>query len=192
METINKESKKSLMALTPDKNLWVFGYGSLMWNPEFAYVEGHQARIYGFHRRLCLWSMRYRGTEENPGLVVGMAPGGSCLGMAFRVDDSVIHETMEYLFERELISNAYRPVVKPIHLVNGKKANALTFVSKKEHRQYAPKMSIEKITQIVSNAHGPRGSNSDYIINTADYLENMGIHKTEIHNVAERLKSTSR
>ena len=119
---------------------------------------------------------------------MGMPPGGSCLGMGFRVKDIAIPETLDYLFERELISNAYRPVMKSIHLDDGRIRTALTFVSKPEHRQFAPKMSINKITEIVTNAHGPKGSNIEYIINTAEHLEKMGIKNTEIHQVANQLK----
>ncbi len=160
-----------------------------MWNPEFEYEESNIARIYGFHRRLCLWSVRYRGTDENPGLVMGLASGGSCLGMAFRVPDSQIGPTLEYLYVRELISDAYRPVIKPVYLSGGEIHHALTFVSKTEHPQFAPKMSIKTITGITSRAIGPRGSNSEYIINTARHLDSMGIFDTEIHQVATQLEN---
>jgi cation transport protein ChaC len=179
----------SLKNLAPQSNLWVFGYGSLMWNPEFEYEESNIARIYGFHRRLCLWSVRYRGTDENPGLVMGMASGGSCLGVVFKVADANIQPTLEYLYEREMISDAYRPVIKPVHLSGGGVRKALTFVSKPGHPQFAPKMSIETITDITSRAFGPRGTNSEYIINTARHLDSIGIFNTEIHQVATQLKN---
>jgi len=179
----------SLKSLAPQSNLWVFGYGSLMWNPEFEYEQSSIAKVYGFHRRLCLWSVRYRGTAKNPGLVVGMASGGSCLGMIFKVPDANIKPTLEYLHEREMISDAYRPLIKRAHLINGDIFNALTFVSKTRHPQFAPKMSIETITDITSNAIGPRGSNSEYIINTARHLNSIGIFNTEIHQVAAQLEN---
>ncbi len=181
--------RRKLIKRVPKTNLWVFGYGSLMWNPEFQHTESQNARLYGYHRRLCLWSVRYRGTPKNPGLVVGMAKGGSCSGVAFKIKDEDIRKTVAYLYEREMISNAYKPVVKPVYLSDGRIAEALTFVSKVHHPQYANKMSIEKICQIVDTANGPRGSNAEYVINTAAHLDSIGIFNSEIHQVANKLKS---
>lgn len=186
---VQDEIRSQLFKLAPKSNLWVFGYGSLMWNPEFTYTESTTARLYGYHRRLCLWSVRYRGTPEKPGLVVGMAPGGSCSGIAFKVKDVDIESTIDYLYEREMVSNAYKPIIKDTHLSDKRIVRALTFVSKPDHPQYAEKMSIAKITNVVADAHGPKGSNIEYIINTAAHLQTIGIDNTEIHHVANKLKS---
>ena len=175
--------------LLPRSDLWVFGYGSLMWKPGFDYCESVPGRIYGFSLRLCLWSTRYRGTPRQPGLVAGLAPGGSCRGMAFRLRDNEHESVFEYLYEREMISKAYHPVVKPVHLQNGEAVNALVFASDRNHRQYAPKMSSSEIVAIIRGASGPMGSNTEYILNTVEHLDEMGILDTELHHIARLLQS---
>ena len=107
----------------PEGDFWVFGYGSLMWDPGFNYVDSRPAFLFGYHRRLCLWSIHYRGTSANPGLVLGLDAGGSCKGMGFKVSPRNKVEVCEYLKEREMLSNAYKPVVKPIYLENGEAVN---------------------------------------------------------------------
>ena len=166
---------------------WVFGYGSLMWNPEFGHEESHPARLYGYNRALCLWSVRYRGSPQNPGLVAGLAPGGCCRGMVFRFEKRHGSKVLEYLFERELISDAYRPTIKNCYLENGKRVAALAFISKTDHNQYAQRMPAEEAAAIVANASGPRGSNRDYVENTVSHLDSLGIRRTELHRIASLL-----
>ena len=100
-------------------DLWVFGYGSLMWRPGFAHVETHRARLFGYRRALCIASFVHRGTPERPGLVLGLDRGGSCLGLAFRVPGEREGEVIDYLRERELVTNVYLERRLPIRLDNG-------------------------------------------------------------------------
>ncbi len=174
----------------PEHDLWVFGYGSLMWNPGFAYTESRPARIFGFHRRLCLWSKQYRGTPEKPGLVLGLAAGGSCNGMAFRLHDQNRNPHLNYLYEREMINDAYQPVVKPVYLEDDRVVTALTFVSKTKHPQFAPEMPIEQAIKVIKYACGPSGTNIDYIINTVSHLDSIGIRDPGLHRIADILSST--
>ena len=171
----------------PDHNLWVFGYGSLMWNPGFAYEESRPARIFGFHRRLCLWSKRYRGTPEKPGLALGLTAGGSCNGVAFRLKDENRNPELDYLYEREMINYAYQPVVKSIYLEDNRVVTALTFASRTEHPQFAPGMSLEQTIKIIKYASGSGGRNIEYIINTVAHLDSMGIRDTFLHQIANTL-----
>lgn len=173
----------------PENPLWVFAYASLMWDPGFAHVDEQTARLYGYNRRLCQWSFRYRGYSEKPGLVAGLAPGGSCTGKAFRIDPAFKTETLEYLHEREMISDAYHPVLKSVHLEDGRKVKALTFVSNRTHEQYAPPRPTSEIARIVSGASGLRGENKDYVFNTVKHLDELGITESELHEVARILKS---
>jgi len=175
----------------PCSNLWVFGYGSLMWKPGFRYLDSGPARLYGFSRRLCLWSIHYRGTPERPGLVVGLIPGGSCHGMAFQIDERCREETLQYLHDREMTNYAYRPIVKSVYLENGNKAEALTFVSRKDHKQFASLNSDNDIINIIKEAEGPMGTNTDYIINTVAHLKEIGIHDTRLCRIANCLKAAS-
>ncbi len=173
----------------PGQSLWVFGYGSLMWNPGFAYEESRPARIFGFHRRLCLWSKIYRGTPEKPGLVLGLAAGGSCNGMAFRLSDENRNPQLDYLYEREMVTDAYQPVVKPVYLEDNRMVTALTFISRTKHPQFAPEMPLEQTVQVVKQAIGPNGTNIDYIINTVAHLDSMGIRDSDLHRIADTLSS---
>ncbi len=173
----------------PERDLWVFGYGSLMWNPGFAYAESRPARIFGFHRKLCIWSHQYRGTPEKPGLVLGLAAGGSCNGMAFRLHDENRNPKLDYLYEREMINYAYQPLVKPVHLRDNRVVAALTFVARTEHPQFAPQMSLEQTIKIIKYARGPSGTNIDYIINTVAHLASMGIRDPGLHRIADTLSS---
>jgi cation transport protein ChaC len=159
-----------------------------MWNPGFPYADASPARLYGYHRRLCLWSIHYRGTKEHPGLVLGLDRGGSCNGMAFRVDAAHIDEAVAYLKEREMLHNAYHPRVKRIYPRKGKPVEALTFVSRPDHPQFANHMNIDKTVSIILSARGERGENCEYVINTVEHLEEFGIYQSELHEVAERLR----
>lgn len=173
----------------PKSGLWIFGYGSLMWNPGFRHIRAEPARLFGYHRRLCLWSIRYRGTPESPGLVVGLAPGGSCRGMAFRLDDTEQDAALEYLYQREMSGFAYRPAIRLIQLDDRTHVRALTFLSRPDHCQYAPRMSTGKIASIIKRASGPMGSNEEYLMNTIGHLERLGMQDTELHRIAACLQN---
>ncbi len=172
----------------PDGDLWVFGYGSLMWNPGFKVEEALPARLYGYHRRLCLWSIHYRGTARCPGLVLGLDRGGSCNGMALCVAPRDIPVASEYLMKREMLNNAYLPVIKKVYLRNGAGVNALTFVSKREHPQFARPLGIAETAAVVLAATGKRGKNCDYVLNTVRHLSKFEITRTTLHAVAEKLR----
>lgn len=174
---------------TPAGDLWVFGYGSLMWAPGFAVQESTAARLYGYHRRLCLWSIHYRGTARCPGLVLGLARGGSCHGLALRVAPQAIQASLAYLRKREMLNNAYRPALKEVYLRRGGRVTALTFVSKPAHAQFAPPLSLAETVAIVRAAAGKHGKNCDYVLNTARHLSKFGIERTALHAVAEQLQS---
>src|SRR5262245_50238224 len=116
---------------------WVFGYGSLMWNPGFDYVEHSQAIIFGYRRSLCVRSWVHRGTQESPGLVLGLDRGGSCRGMAFRVAPETRDEVLDYLRARELVTNVYLERRVPLRLNGGRQATAIAYVVDRSHAQYA-------------------------------------------------------
>ncbi len=163
--------------------LWVFGYGSLMWKPGFSPAESRIARLYGFHRGLCIWSWIYRGTERDPGLVLGLGPGGSCLGVAHRVHGEDRDLAAAYLFKREMVTSVYVPVVRDIRLDDGRKLPALTFVADKRHQQYAGDLSAEEAAAIVQRARGRSGANIDYVSSTCACLDDLGIPCPRLHKV---------
>lgn len=164
-------------------DIWVFGYGSLMWNPGFDFVERRVAYLDGFARRFCMWSMHYRGTEAAPGLVLGLAaaPGARTRGAAFRVAASEAEAVIGYLGERELISAAYREVQTPLRLHAPEEAvEAVTYVVDTAHRQCAAGLSIEEQAEIIAFSRGRRGENREYLFNTVEHLREEGFSEEEL------------
>ena len=157
-------------------DLWVFAYGSLMWRPGFDHEEAVTARLPGAHRALCVYSWFHRGTREQPGLVLGLDRGGSCRGMAYRVRAENRAAVIDYLRERELVTNVYREVWRPIR-IEGPEARferALAYLVDPHHEQYAGKLGREELLALVRNGVGQSGVNADYVISTARHLDQLG------------------
>lgn len=171
-------------------DLWVFGYGSLMWRPGFDYVDQVPALLIGAHRALCVLSHTHRGTPERPGLVLGLDRGGSCKGVAFRVAPENGESVMRYLRKRELDTTAYietRRVVRledPAH----QPVKALLYVVDRADPQYAGNLSREEALEIVRQGRGHSGHNRDYVINTAHHLAKIGIHDPVLAWLTARLR----
>jgi cation transport protein ChaC len=174
------------MAVDMD-DFWVFGYGSLMWNPGFEYQEKMTARAFGYRRSLCVRSWVHRGTQERPGLVLGLDHGGSCRGMAFRVEPSLKGDVVAYLRERELVTHVYKERTMPVLLADGRRTTALTYVIDRAHVQYAGALSVEEAARIVAGAEGKSGANPDYVLNTLSHLKDMGIRDHWLEEVASLL-----
>src|SRR5262245_33360156 len=171
-------------------DLWVFGYGSLMWRPGFAFIEQVEARLVGAHRALCVYSFFHRGTPERPGLVLGLDRGGTCRGVAFRVAASDRAATIAYLRAREQVTAVYRETVRRIWLKRSPEqaVPALTYVVDRAHPQYAGRLSRERQLHLVRQGHGQSGANRDYVIATVTAMEALGIRESELHLLAECIK----
>ena len=174
------------MAVDMD-DFWVFGYGSLMWNPGFAFQEKMTARAFGYRRSLCVRSWVHRGTQERPGLVLGLDRGGSCRGMAFRIAPELRGDVVAYLRERELVTHVYKERTMPVLLADGRRAPALTYVIDRAHVQYAGALSVEEAARIVAGAEGKSGANPDYVLNTLAHMQDMGIRDHWLEEVASLL-----
>lgn len=157
----------------PAHDWWVFAYGSLMWNPGFRHHEARTALLRGFHRRFCVYSLRYRGTPERPGLVLGLAPGGSCRGMTFRVPGEEGESVLEYLWEREMVTGVYQPRWISVRTAAGP-VDALTFVADPSHQQYCQLDPVDTAA-LIKQGIGQRGPCRDYLVNTDQHLREMGI-----------------
>lgn len=158
-------------------DFWVFGYGSLMWRPGFEFAEAVPAHLHGAHRALCIRSHVYRGTPERPGLVLGLDRGGSCRGLAFRVPRAEREPVLAYLRARELVTDAYREVVRPVRLggVSGGTVPALTYVVNRTHPQYSGPLAPAEVLDIVRESAGIAGPNRDYVTATVAHLRLLGI-----------------
>jgi glutathione-specific gamma-glutamylcyclotransferase len=169
--------------------LWVFGYGSLMWRPGFEFSERAPAALIGAHRSLCIYSFHHRGTPENPGLVLGLDEGGACRGVAFRVAPERRDATLAYLREREQVTDVYVEAIRPVSLLDGsgRELEALCYIVDRGHPQYAGRLSTENQAHLVRSAAGLSGTNIDYVLNTVRHLEEAGIHDVELMALAARL-----
>lgn len=172
-------------------DLWIFGYGSLMWRPGFSYVEAQPARLYGEHRALCIYSFVHRGTPQKPGLVLGLDQGGSCRGVAFRVAAADSGTTVEYLRERELVTHVYREVERQLRLEDGseRSVRCLAYVVDRTHEQYAGRLDPEAVLAHVRESEGVSGRNRDYVIATSRHLEQVGVHDPLLAWLARRLEA---
>ena len=169
------------------QDFWVFGYGSLMWRPGFPHLDACPALLRGYHRAFCVYSHHYRGTPENPGLVLGLDRGGSCRGLAFRIEPPDRDAVVNYLNERELVSYAY--LAKTLKIaVPGARVEAYTFVANPRHSQYAGDLGIERSAEIILGAEGVAGLNRDYLINTVRHLEREGYTDNHLHALLKRVE----
>ena len=170
--------------------LWVFGYGSLLWNPGFTYQRAEVARLHGWHRSFCMTSVHYRGTEAAPGLVLALdrAADGHCDGVAFEVAAGLADETLSTLRERELISYAYLEDWLPVDLASGTKVPALSYVINRDHSQYSGALPLEAQAQIIAKSHGIRGPNCDYLYATTDHLAKLGIADADLAWLSTRVR----
>jgi cation transport protein ChaC len=170
-------------------DLWVFGYGSLMWRPGFEFVEQVPARLIGEHRALCVYSFVHRGTPEKPGLVLGLDRGGACRGVAFRVAEKRRASTVAYLRAREQVTSVYREVMRSVWLENEprQRVSALAYVVDRGHAQYAGRLSLAEQLRHVQQGHGQSGANREYVTATVKAIEAEGFRDGQLHQLASML-----
>ena len=168
-------------------DLWVFGYGSLMWRPGFPYQERRLARLHGYHRSLCVFSHVHRGTPDAPGLVLGLDRGGRCRGVAFRLADADREATIAYLRAREQVTAVYLERGVWITLDDGRRVRALTYVADRRHPQYAGRLPPEDLLRLIRQGVGISGANPDYVRSTHDHLIEMGVSDPTLARIAAAL-----
>jgi glutathione-specific gamma-glutamylcyclotransferase len=171
-----------------DSSLWVFGYGSLMWRPGFAYARRHKALLRGWRRSLCVYSHVYRGSPERPGLVLGLDRGGACPGVAFEVDAALREPTIRYLREREQVTAVYLERIAPITLESGGRVLAVTYVADRLHGQYAGRLDREAMLEYVRVGKGKSGDNAEYILETNDHLLALGVRDPDLEWLSAKLR----
>ncbi|WP_208352520.1 gamma-glutamylcyclotransferase [Pseudaestuariivita rosea] len=171
--------------------LWVFGYGSLMWNPGFDVDERVIATLHGFHRSFCMRSIHHRGTVEKPGLVLALdaLKDATCDGLALRVPDDQADQTLDYLRERELISSAYVEKTLDLQLRDRRHVQAVSYVVDPHHVQYCGGLALEEQARIIATAVGGRGPNTEYLFNTAAHLTELGIEDTDLTWLSQRVRA---
>ena len=163
-----------------NSDLWVFGYGSLMWRPGFEFEDRSPALVHGYHRSLCIFSHVHRGTPEKPGLVLGLDRGGACRGMAFRVKASLRRATLDYLREREQVTSVYVETWLTARLPSGNGVRAVAYVVDPTHPQYAGRLPHHELVRLVRQGRGVSGHNIDYIRSTFDHLVAEGVNAPDL------------
>jgi cation transport protein ChaC len=171
--------------MEPAHDLWVFGYGSLMWRPGFAYEEARHARLTGYRRCFCIYSVYHRGTPTRPGLVLGLDRGGTCEGIAYRVAAPNAAETVRYLRAREQVNGVYREAHVPIDLIEGprREVRALTYIVERAHPSYAGRLPLPLQARLIRAGSGLSGNNLDYLISTLRHLAELGIRERELERL---------
>lgn len=169
-------------------DLWVFGYGSLIWRPGFSFLESLPAVLTGYHRAFCIYSHHYRGTCEMPGLVLGLDRGGSCRGVVFRVAAAEREATLAYLRERELVTNVYIEKFLPVRCATGKVA-AVTYVADRAHEQYAGGIGFDEQARMIACAEGIAGRNRDYLAATVDEITRLGLADGALHRLLRAVEA---
>lgn len=176
-----------MAALPPGREIWIYGYGSLIWRPEFDYAERRHALLHGYHRALCLWSRVNRGTPERPGLVFGLDAGGSCRGVAFRIEGQQAPGIMEALWRREMPSGAYIPRWLNCRTEHGL-ITALAFTMNRNTDAYVRGLPREHLLHIVRSAHGSYGPCIDYVLETDEALKRHDIVDRQLAALAHSLR----
>jgi cation transport protein ChaC len=170
---------KTLQRSQSSADIWIFAYGSLIWNPIFTFAEHRVGIIYGLHRRFCLWTPLGRGTPENPGLVLGLDRGGSCRGVMFRIAAADVLPELLLVWRREMVVGSYIP--RWVSVFDGQQTvKAIAFVSNRQHPHYAGKISLERTVHSLATAGGQLGSCADYLIHTVNGLMQAGIQDRQL------------
>ena len=171
-----------------DADHWVFGYGSLMWRPGFAYLDRHAAVLHGHRRAFCIHSVHHRGTYERPGLVLGLISGGSVRGAAYRVADRDWPDVHAYLLEREQPTETYVERQVRVRLTDGRPVAAVTFLSDRSHSQWAGDLPLEDQALRIAGARGLSGRNIDYLRDLVQHLQAEGIHDRTMASLLARVE----
>lgn len=169
----------------PRGDLWVFGYGSLMWSPGFRHAEQRTGLVRGYHRALCILSNRYRGTPEKPGLVMGLCRGGSCWGIAFRVPAARVRHVLRTLWRREMLNKVYVPTLVPVTVGPKRRIRALAFVADTSHRQFVRELDLHGRARLVAQGIGQRGRCVDYIRNTLQHMLGLGVNDPHLARILD-------
>ena len=187
-EDLVRERRKIIPDTGIGEDIYIFGYGSLLWNPTVEYEKQIIAKIFGYHRSFCMKTRLGRGSFENPGLMLGLDKGGSCQGSAFKLKTKTAIKNIDILFRREMVTGAYRPKLLKTNLENGKVVLSLAFTVDKKHKNYFPKSTPKIKAGLISKAHGFLGSCEEYLNNTLESLSELNIIDKEMNSISYFLK----
>ena len=168
--------------------IWVFGFGSLIWNPAFHFVERRTALVHGFHRQFCLWAKAGRGSPQAPGLMLALEPGGSCHGVAYRLAPKQVEAELDVVWRREMLTGAYRAVWVTAHTPAGIE-HAIAFAANHAHERYVRGLDIDETARLLATGAGPLGACCDYLFDTVSHLGDLGIRDRRMEALVERVRT---
>jgi cation transport protein ChaC len=188
-EALERSLEQMLAEHAQGNDIWVFGYGSLMWNPGFNFFTREPGLVHGWHRAFCVYSQVWRGTPERPGLVLGLDRGGSCRGIAFAIDPKDEADVIAYLDERERVTNVYARKRLTVALTSGETVGAWSYVADRTHPQYAGKLALEHAATLIAHGIGRGGPNPEYLENTIQHLDRLGIPEGPLHALRAKVRA---
>ena len=170
--------------------VWIFAYGSLMWNPEMRFAQRLPARVHGYHRSFCLYSPEYRGTRERPGLVLGLDRGGSCRGIAYRLPEATLAAEIDLIWTREMTGFVYH--MTPLKIVTARgPVSGYAFTVRRDSRDYTGRLALEATARIIATSKGDRGTGRDYLANTIRHLDELGIADPALHRIEALVRAAA-
>ena len=185
---VREANRREVLArVAPGEDVWIFAYGSLMWNPAFLHEENVTGRIYGYHRRFCLWSRIGRGSPECPGLILAIDRGGSCRGVAIRIAAENVAEETEIIWRREMIAGTYVPRWVDVRTARGL-IPAVAFTVNRSHELYSGLLPFDETARHIARSEGQIGRCRDYLIDMVDHLDELGIPDRPMHELLRRVK----
>ncbi len=167
-------------------DVWLFAYGSLIWNPLIHFVEKRVGTARGYHRRFCLWSHTGRGTAARPGLTLGLERGGCCRGVAYRIAEAQAAPELELIWRREMLTGAYAPRWLKLETASGP-LHAIAFLMNRCHTRYAGRLPEEQVVAAIAEAHGPLGACATYLFNTVAHLDELGIADRRLRHLRDKV-----
>lgn len=182
-------TKDRLLAeLGPDEDVWVYGYGSLIWNPAFHFAERRVAKLHGFHRRFVFWSTSGRGSPDRPGMMLALEPGGCCSGVAYRIAPDAVDTELSSIFLRELMTASYKPRWVRLTTDQGN-MRALTFSANRKHINYAGRLPLQEVARNMTDAEGGLGTCREYLFNTTEHLLELGIRDSGLETLTRMVRA---
>ena len=190
MDTPEREAQvNGMLARAPDpKRLWVFAFGSLIWNPAFHFAEQRTARVHGWHRTFCLWARAGRGSPERPGLMLSLESGGSCAGVAYRLPPGEERLELDLIWRREMAASAYRPVWARAHTPDGPEW-VIAFTANRSHERHAAGLTEHQVAHHLATGVGAMGRASDYLFDTVEHLRRLGIRDRRLERLDTRVRA---
>ena len=183
----NKTREQAISHFNQTEDIWLFAYGSLLWNPTITYKEVRLGHLFGLHRRFCLKTVLGRGTPECPGLMLALDHGGSCKGLAYRISRVIADKELKLVWNREMVSNSYIAKVVQLKTETGR-LKAITFAINRKDKKYSGKLSLNETARIIAGSKGPMGSCRDYLFKTIDKLTQHGLVDSHLNNLAKLVK----